>query len=87
VPTLSTTSSSAGAKPTIPAVSSPPTVYPTGKSPANVYPGSSCTTSSSVETQVAQHYQQCGGTGWTGPTSCASPYTCTLQNPYYWQCV
>jgi endoglucanase len=32
-------------------------------------------------------YGQCGGTGWTGPTACASPATCTVLNPYYSQCL
>ncbi|EPS38995.1 hypothetical protein H072_7244 [Dactylellina haptotyla CBS 200.50] len=30
---------------------------------------------------------QCGGIGWTGPTSCVSGYTCYAQNPYYSQCI
>ncbi|KAG6876328.1 hypothetical protein C0993_003986, partial [Termitomyces sp. T159_Od127] len=25
---------------------------------------------------TAAHWGQCGGTGWTGPTTCAAPYTC-----------
>ncbi|OQO14554.1 hypothetical protein B0A48_01433 [Cryoendolithus antarcticus] len=29
---------------------------------------------------------QCGGSGWSGPTSCVSPYTCHVLNPYYSQC-
>ncbi|KIK71518.1 carbohydrate-binding module family 1 protein [Collybiopsis luxurians FD-317 M1] len=29
---------------------------------------------------------QCGGIGWTGPTVCATPYTCHVINPYYSQC-
>lgn len=32
-------------------------------------------------------YGQCGGSGYTGATSCVSGYTCTSQNPYYYQCV
>jgi len=32
-------------------------------------------------------YQQCGGIGWTGGTTCASPYTCQVSNPYYSQCL
>lgn len=32
-------------------------------------------------------YGQCGGTGYTGSTSCASGYQCTSQNAYYYQCV
>ncbi|KAF8596978.1 hypothetical protein BDV93DRAFT_562779 [Ceratobasidium sp. AG-I] len=29
---------------------------------------------------------QCGGIGYTGPTTCASPYTCHLVNKYASQC-
>lgn len=38
-------------------------------------------------TAAAQHYAQCGGIGWTGPTVCASGYTCQKQNEYYSQCL
>ncbi|KAF3916456.1 Endoglucanase-4 [Orbilia brochopaga] len=31
-------------------------------------------------------YGQCGGSGWTGPTTCASG-TCQVLNPYYSQCL
>ncbi|KAH8902985.1 family 10 glycosyl hydrolase [Coniochaeta sp. PMI_546] len=33
------------------------------------------------------HWGQCGGNGWTGPTVCASPYTCKEQNAWYSQCL
>jgi endo-1,4-beta-xylanase len=33
------------------------------------------------------HWGQCGGNGWTGPTTCESPYTCKYQNPWYSQCL
>jgi hypothetical protein len=36
---------------------------------------------------TAAQYEQCGGTGWTGPTTCVSPYTCTYSNSYYSQCL
>ncbi|KAG8746927.1 Exoglucanase 1 [Ceratobasidium sp. 414] len=50
------------------------------------------TTSAPVTTQTtggtAAHYAQCGGTGYTGPTVCVSPYTCTaVSPPYYYQCL
>jgi cellulose 1,4-beta-cellobiosidase len=32
-------------------------------------------------------YGQCGGTGWSGATSCVSGYSCTYSNPYYSQCL
>ncbi|KXH34672.1 fungal cellulose binding domain-containing protein [Colletotrichum salicis] len=38
-------------------------------------------------TNLAPHYGQCGGQGWTGPTQCVSPYTCTTSNQYYSQCL
>ncbi|KAK1228484.1 hypothetical protein PQX77_008463 [Marasmius sp. AFHP31] len=37
--------------------------------------------------QVAAEWGQCGGIGWTGPTTCASGSTCTVSNPYYSQCI
>lgn len=46
---------------------------------------SSTTTSVPAATQT--HYGQCGGLNWSGPTACASPYTCQVQNPYYSQCL
>jgi len=36
---------------------------------------------------TAAHYAQCGGIGYTGPTVCASPYTCQESNAYYSQCL
>ncbi|KAJ7776579.1 glycoside hydrolase [Mycena maculata] len=32
-------------------------------------------------------YGQCGGIGWTGPTTCATGSVCTFGNPYYSQCL
>ncbi|KUJ17734.1 uncharacterized protein LY89DRAFT_707156 [Mollisia scopiformis] len=32
-------------------------------------------------------YGQCGGTGWTGSTTCASGSTCKATNQYYSQCL
>lgn len=52
--------------------------------------GTGTTTSSGGSggaTGVAQHWEQCGGLGWTGPTVCASGYTCTVINEYYSQCL
>ncbi|KAF5372776.1 hypothetical protein D9615_010137 [Tricholomella constricta] len=30
---------------------------------------------------------QCGGIGWTGPTTCIAGYTCTYNNDWYSQCL
>jgi O-glycosyl hydrolase len=50
-------------------------------------PTRTTTSSGSTGTGVAQHWGQCGGQGWTGPTVCASPYTCQVSNAYYSQCL
>ncbi|KAM0129696.1 hypothetical protein ACHAP3_007725 [Botrytis cinerea] len=49
-------------------------------------PGTTTTVTSPGSTGVA-HWGQCGGTGYTGSTTCASPYTCTYANAYYAQCL
>ncbi|RAL03529.1 putative extracellular endoglucanase/cellulase [Aspergillus ibericus CBS 121593] len=36
---------------------------------------------------LVKQYYQCGGINWTGPTVCASPYKCVVQNDWYYQCV
>ncbi|KAJ8701843.1 hypothetical protein PTI98_000592 [Pleurotus ostreatus] len=35
----------------------------------------------------AAQYAQCGGIGWSGATTCVSPFTCTKLNDYYSQCL
>ncbi|KAI0833642.1 endo-1,4-beta-xylanase C precursor [Trametes gibbosa] len=35
----------------------------------------------------SQEWGQCGGIGWTGPTTCVSGTVCTVQNAYYSQCL
>ncbi|KAI0797654.1 carbohydrate-binding cytochrome b562 [Abortiporus biennis] len=58
--------------------------------PSSTTPASSSAppaTSTSAAPSAAQSaYGQCGGTGWTGPTACASGFTCTELNDYYSQC-
>ncbi|KAI0974382.1 carbohydrate-binding module family 1 protein [Xylaria arbuscula] len=43
------------------------------------------TTSTPVATQT--QYGQCDGIGYSGPKACASSYTCTKFNEYYYQCL
>ncbi|KAG6823535.1 hypothetical protein H0H92_009880 [Tricholoma furcatifolium] len=45
------------------------------------------TTTSSGSSATQTVYGQCGGTGYTGPTVCASGSTCTYSNAYYSQCL
>jgi len=52
------------------------------------------TTTSAAPTTTAAPAQpeqtrwgQCGGIGWTGPTRCQSPWTCTKLNDWYYQCL
>ncbi|EKM59094.1 glycoside hydrolase family 7 protein [Phanerochaete carnosa HHB-10118-sp] len=37
-------------------------------------------------TGSVSQWGQCGGTGYSGPTVCASGFTCHVLNPYYSQC-
>ncbi|KAF7308605.1 CBM1 domain-containing protein [Mycena chlorophos] len=41
----------------------------------------------SVAFGQAQEWGQCGGEGYTGPTTCVSGTTCVYSNPYYSQCL
>ncbi|CAE7130056.1 unnamed protein product [Rhizoctonia solani] len=41
----------------------------------------------STATGTAAHYAQCGGQGYSGPTVCAAPYTCTYSSAFYSQCL
>ncbi|KAJ3576693.1 hypothetical protein NP233_g243 [Leucocoprinus birnbaumii] len=45
------------------------------------------TTTTTAPSGAQTHYGQCGGQGWTGPTSCVSGTTCQVLNPYYSQCL
>ncbi|KDN38351.1 hypothetical protein RSAG8_09555, partial [Rhizoctonia solani AG-8 WAC10335] len=57
----------------------------TVKIPANLQPGQYLIRHESTSGAAAL-YAQCGGTGFTGPTACASG-SCKAWNPYYSQCV
>jgi len=70
---------------------------PTGPSSSSTSHGSSSIstgTSASTSTSttpptgcVSAEWGQCGGSGWTGCTTCASSFTCTVLNSYYSQCL
>ncbi|KAF8311693.1 acetyl xylan esterase [Clavulina sp. PMI_390] len=57
----------------------------TSKATTTTTSHASTTSSASGATQTK--YGQCGGIGWTGPTTCASGSTCTYSNAYYSQCL
>jgi hypothetical protein len=48
--------------------------------------GSGSTGSGSTSSGTVAEYGQCGGSGYSGPTGCVSPYTCKVVNDYYSQC-
>ncbi|KAJ3494395.1 hypothetical protein NLJ89_g10816 [Agrocybe chaxingu] len=48
-------------------------------------PPATTTTTASGPTQM--RYGQCGGQGYTGPKTCASPYMCQVLNDWYSQCL
>ncbi|KAI0974902.1 glycoside hydrolase family 5 protein [Xylaria arbuscula] len=45
------------------------------------------TTFAGLAAAAASPYGQCGGTGWSGDTTCESGYSCTYSNDYYSQCL
>ena len=53
------------------------------EAPVTCMPSTVPTSSGTFQT----HWGQCGGISWTGPTACASSYTCSRLNEYYSQCV
>jgi cellulose 1,4-beta-cellobiosidase len=55
--------------------------------PSSSTTSSAPSTSSTAPGGTAQHWAQCGGIGYAGPTVCASPYTCQVSNPYFSQCL
>ncbi|KAJ3974375.1 glycosyl hydrolase family 61-domain-containing protein [Lentinula raphanica] len=73
-------SSSSGNSGTTVPTTTPTTVAPTSTTPTASAPSSTSTAASGA-------YGQCGGIGWTGPTTCVSGFSCTVTNAYYSQCV
>ncbi|KAF3402903.1 hypothetical protein DPV78_004415 [Talaromyces pinophilus] len=54
---------------------------------SSTFTTSTSSTTTSTSSGAAQEWGQCGGQGWTGPTTCVSPYVCTYSNAYYSQCL
>jgi len=40
-----------------------------------------------IASAQSQEFGQCGGIGWTGPTTCVAGTVCEEMNPYYSQCL
>lgn len=72
-------SSSVEDVPATPVASEKPATKPT--------PTPSTGSSSGSSSSTVAAYGQCGGTGFTGATECASGYTCTKRNDWYSQCI
>ncbi|RDB29593.1 Xyloglucanase [Hypsizygus marmoreus] len=77
--------------------SAPPTATATSSATSSA-PSSSSTTKTRTSTSTSTSanptgtapggaYSQCGGQGWTGPTTCVTGYTCAYSNPFYSQCI
>lgn len=45
------------------------------------------TSATSGGSGTAQKFAQCGGQGWTGPTTCVAGSTCTVSSVWYSQCL
>jgi len=68
------------------AASSPTVSGGMGSAPSAASSSASTSPSTSTGGVVAQ-YGQCGGTGYTGSTTCAAGFTCTVSSEYYSQCL
>ncbi|KAK6846326.1 glycoside hydrolase family 7 protein [Apiospora arundinis] len=66
----------AAPQPGTPTTSKQPTITTTTKA-------STTTAAGPMQTQ----FGQCGGSGYTGPKTCVSPYTCKVSNEWYSQCL
>ncbi|KAI1363157.1 glycosyl hydrolase family 61-domain-containing protein [Xylaria arbuscula] len=64
---------------------SPATTSKAGSTTTLVTSTKTSTAGSTATCTVAQ-WAQCGGSGFSGCSSCTSPYTCQKQNDYYSQC-
>ncbi|KAJ1300408.1 hypothetical protein OPQ81_005228 [Rhizoctonia solani] len=60
------------------------TTAPTGPSRTT---SAATPSSSALASGTVAQYGQCGGLTYTGPTTCASPFTCKKSNDYYSQCL
>ena len=58
-----------------------------GNDGGNPDPTTTSATNPGPTGELAGHWEQCGGNGWTGPTACQSPWTCTKVNDWYSQCL
>ncbi|RPD54645.1 hypothetical protein L226DRAFT_487992 [Lentinus tigrinus ALCF2SS1-7] len=67
--------------------SSSTTTVATTVPPSSTPVSTPVTTTTSASGPLQSQWGQCGGTGYSGPTSCASPYACkAVSPPYYYQC-
>lgn len=57
----------------------------TSKTAASTTSGTTRTTTGAAGT--VPQWGQCGGSGYTGPTTCVTPYTCQYSSEWYSQCL
>ncbi|KAI1881565.1 hypothetical protein JX265_000391 [Neoarthrinium moseri] len=68
-------------------IATPSTTLATSVVPTSTKTTAAPATSTTASSSAAARWAQCGGKGWTGPTTCVSGSTCTYQNDYYSQCL
>jgi hypothetical protein len=62
-------------------------VSKTSSSSINIITLSTTTSTAAGATGTQSHWGQCGGSFYSGPTACTTPYACLTQNAYYAQCL
>ena len=88
VSTAAPASSAATVESASPASSTTPTASSPAQSSTPSAPAASAPAASPAPgATTAGPYERCGGTGFDGPTTCASGWKCVVQNDYYSQCL
>ncbi|KAG8991028.1 hypothetical protein FRB94_012886 [Tulasnella sp. JGI-2019a] len=84
--TTSTSTTSSKATTSTTSTTSSKATTTTTSSSSTTTKATTTSTSSASTTSLAAGYAQCGGSSWTGPTTCVSGFVCTYQNAFYSQC-
>jgi cellulose 1,4-beta-cellobiosidase len=65
----------------------PGTTTTTRASSSAIVSSTRTSSTAAAPTGGADRWQQCGGQGFTGPTTCKAPYNCVVVNQWYHQCL
>ncbi|CCO37490.1 hypothetical protein BN14_11646 [Rhizoctonia solani AG-1 IB] len=61
--------------------------YSSTSQPGTTTAGTTAVPTPTSPSGTVPQFGQCGGQGYSGPTTCAAPYTCKVTNQWYSQCL